>query len=86
MCDSFLISCYFEISVQVKFLLSKQIIAEGVRGSSYTGDIAIDDFKVLNGVSCSIIPTSADPNAPTTSAPVTTVPLTTTPARKYTLV
>ena len=66
--------------------MSKQIIAEGVRGSSYTGDIAIDDFKVLNGVSCSIIPTSADPNAPTTSAPVTTVPPTTTPACKYTLV
>ncbi|CAH3165361.1 unnamed protein product, partial [Porites evermanni] len=76
LCDSFLISCYFEIS----------IIAEGVRGSSYTGDIAIDDFKVLNGVSCSIIPTNADPNSPTTSAPVTTVPPTTTPARKYTLV
>jgi len=40
-----------------------KIIAEGVRGNSYTGDIAIDDFKIISGVSCQITPASANPYA-----------------------
>lgn len=56
----------------------QQIIAEGVRGTSYTGDIAIDDFKFLSGISCQLTPPSADPNAPTT-APSTTAAVVTTP-------
>lgn len=60
-----------------------QIIAEGVRGSSFRGDIAIDDFKIFSGVSCQITPLSASPNAPTTSAPLTTAAATTTPPREF---
>lgn len=60
-----------------------QIIAEGVRGSSFRGDIAIDDFKIFSGVSCQITPLSASPNAPTTSAPLTTAGATTTPPREF---
>ena len=60
-----------------------QIIAEGIRGTSYTGDIAIDDFKFISGVSCQITPASANPNAQTTK-PSTTLPVTTTPVvRKF---
>jgi len=33
-----------------------KIIVEGVSGNSYTGDIAIDDFKVNSGVSCQTTP------------------------------
>ena len=37
-------------------LFPLQIIVEGVSGNSYTGDIAIDDFKVNSGVSCQTTP------------------------------
>ncbi len=47
-----------------------QIVFEGVVGSSYTGDIAIDDITLTN-FRCSHIPTVA---APPTLAPTTTVP------------
>ena len=60
-----------------------QIIAEGVRGFSFQGDIAIDDFKIFSGVSCQITPLSASPNAPTTSAPLTTAGATTAPPREF---
>ena len=41
-------------------ILFMQIIVEGVRGTSYTGDIAVDDFKFRNG-RCSIVPAAANP-------------------------
>jgi len=40
----------------VLLLFPLQIIAEGVRGNSYTGDIAIDDFKIISDGSCQTTP------------------------------
>ena len=31
-------------------LIAKQITFEGIRGSSYTGDIAIDDVSLMEGI------------------------------------
>lgn len=54
---------------------------EGVRGSSYLGDIAIDDFKFRKG-SCDIVPVSANPLISTTP-PATTVSPTTISGNKH---
>jgi len=40
----------------VILLFTLQIIVEGVRGNRDTGDIAIDDFKIISGVSCQTTP------------------------------
>ena len=32
------------------FLIATQITFEGIRGSSYTGDIAIDDVSLMEGI------------------------------------
>ncbi|XP_046856415.1 uncharacterized protein LOC124449513 [Xenia sp. Carnegie-2017] len=50
-----------------------RIIVEGVRGSSYTGDIALDDFVFLNG-SCDIHPTYAEPRLINTTATIYPTP------------
>ncbi|XP_071828952.1 scavenger receptor cysteine-rich type 1 protein M130-like isoform X6 [Apostichopus japonicus] len=52
--------------VQVYVYSTTQIVFEGVRGSSYTGDIALDDIDIANG-SCSFV----------TSTPETTTFVTT---------
>ncbi|CAB3978524.1 MAM and LDL-receptor class A domain-containing 2-like, partial [Paramuricea clavata] len=49
-------------------LKQHRIIVEGVRGSSYQGDIAVDDFKFRSG-RCSIVPASASPTTPPTQTP-----------------
>ena len=56
------------------FLL--KLIIEGVRGSGYTGDIAIDDFE-FKSAACSTVPPNAQPGAATTSPPTTPVVSTT---------
>jgi hypothetical protein len=63
-------------------LLFFQIIIEGIRGTGFTGDIAVDDFKFKIG-SCSILPASAKPSTPTTQVaqPLTTNPPTTPPCK-----
>ena len=33
----------------INFIFDQQVLFEGVRGTSYTGDIAIDDFKLMDG-------------------------------------
>ncbi|XP_046559779.1 MAM and LDL-receptor class A domain-containing protein 1-like [Haliotis rubra] len=53
---------------------SYTIVFEGVRGISYTGDIAIDDITVMTGY-CGMIPNAARPTVtqkPTTTAPQST--------------
>ncbi|EDO47787.1 predicted protein [Nematostella vectensis] len=57
---------------------SYQIVIEGIRGTSYTGDIAIDDFVFLDGISCSIVPSDAGgaiTTPPTTPLITTTQPV-----------
>ncbi|XP_046862366.1 uncharacterized protein LOC124455778 [Xenia sp. Carnegie-2017] len=49
------------------------IIVEGVCGSSYTGDIALDDFVFFNG-SCDIHPTYAEPRFINTTATIFPTP------------
>jgi hypothetical protein len=51
-----------------------QFVFEGVVGSSYTGDIALDDIQIVNQA-CSVLPLGANPNP--TSSP--TIPTVTTP-------
>ena len=56
------------------------MIVEGVRGTNYQGDIAIDDI-IFSSSKCGVLPSNALPSlsttvttpltAPTTSAPVT---------------
>ena len=54
-----------------------------MRGTSYTGNIAIDDFKFISGVNCQITPANANPNVQTTK-PSTTLLVTTDPVvRKF---
>lgn len=61
-----------------------QITFEGVRGQSYSGDIAIDDVEFVVGT-CPIVPVRAKPTNPWTtpsSAPtVTTVGPTAAPSK-----
>ncbi|XP_047128245.1 MAM and LDL-receptor class A domain-containing protein 1 isoform X1 [Hydra vulgaris] len=45
-----------------------QIVVEAIRGASYTGDIAVDDFEFTVG-SCSLLPIKAWPPGKTTLAP-----------------
>ena len=33
----------------INIIFDQQVLFEGVRGTSYTGDIAIDDFKLMDG-------------------------------------
>lgn len=40
------------------FFLSKQIIFEYVRGTSYSGDIAVDDIAFPTGSCMALVPTS----------------------------
>ena len=39
---------YYEINILIKGILL-QVTFEGIRGSSYTGDAAIDDVSIANG-------------------------------------
>ena len=50
-----------------------QFVFEGVIGSSYAGDIALDDIQIIDQ-SCSILPVNANPSktALTTPKPVST--------------
>ncbi|KAM7427033.1 hypothetical protein ABFA07_021757 [Porites harrisoni] len=57
---------WIEAAVNVRFSGKYQISFEGVAGSSYTGDIAIDDVSLVPG-SCS----SVTPPPPSTPAPPT---------------
>ena len=51
---------------------SQQIVFEGIRGSSYTGDIALDDITFTVGASnCILQPSDALPPGWTTAAPPT---------------
>ena len=56
----------------------KQVVFEGIRGNSHTGDIALDDISFTVGAgSCTLQPYDARPPprmttvAPTTSTPTT---------------
>eukprot|EP00794_Sanderia_malayensis_P017044 gene17044-18759_t len=49
------------------------ITVEGVRGTSYTGDIAIDDFVFRDGA-CTVVPAKASPNSVVTTVPPTRSP------------
>ena len=44
---------------------------EGIRGSSFTGDIAIDDFVCKSGT-CAILPASAKPGTQVSTTPLPT--------------
>jgi len=55
------------------------IVFEGIRGSGYRGDIAIDDILIKDG-DCSTLPASANPiTPPTVTTPVVTTPFTLPP-------
>ena len=55
----------------------KQVVFEGVRGNSYTGDIALDDISFTVGAgSCTLQPYDALPPGMTTAAPTTLTPTT----------
>ena len=54
-------------------LLITQVVFEGVAGTGYMGDIAIDDVLVFQKNDCAIIPSSAQPRLPTPT-PVPTPP------------
>ena len=48
---------------------------EGIRGNSYTGDIALDDISFTVGAgSCTLQPYDALPPGMTTAAPTTSTP------------
>ncbi|XP_052085693.1 MAM and LDL-receptor class A domain-containing protein 2-like [Mytilus californianus] len=55
-----------------------KITIEGVRGSGWASDIAIDDLSLIPG-SCANPVTAGPTNSPTTTAPMTTKPTTTQP-------
>ena len=42
---------------------------EGVVGSGYEGDIAIDDIQIVDQA-CSVFPTAADPSPSTPTGPI----------------
>ena len=52
-----------------------QFVFEGVVGSGYAGDVAIDDIQIVDQT-CSVLPTAADPspNPTTPTAPPVTLP------------
>jgi len=55
----------------------KQVVFEGIRGNSYTGDIALDDISFTVGPgSCTLQPYDALPPGMTTAAPTTSAPAT----------
>ncbi|XP_046860028.1 uncharacterized protein LOC124453273 isoform X2 [Xenia sp. Carnegie-2017] len=61
--------------VTTKFTEAKtRIIVEGVRGSRFRGDIALDDFVFLSG-SCDIHPTYAEPRFMDTTATISPTPM-----------
>lgn len=59
----------FKIAVNTIFV---QVVIEAVRGSSYTGDIAVDDIEFTSGA-CSFFPTNAWPAGRSTPVPTVTV-------------
>ena len=55
----------------------KQVVFEGIRGNSYTGDIALDDISFTVGAdSCTLQPYDALPPGMTTATPTTSTPTT----------
>ena len=55
----------------------KQVVFEGIRGNSHTGDIALDDISFTVGAgSCTLQPHDALPPGMTTVAPTTSTPTT----------
>ena len=55
----------------------KQVVFEGIRGNSHTGDIALDDISFTVGAgSCTLQPYDALPPGMTTAAPTTSTPTT----------
>jgi len=58
-----------------------QIVFEGIRGTGYQGDIAIDDIAFTVGA-CVVLPHNAVPTLPPTTA-ASTAPPTTPPKGKF---
>ncbi|XP_052085695.1 MAM and LDL-receptor class A domain-containing protein 1-like isoform X2 [Mytilus californianus] len=63
--------------VDIPAINGLKITIEGVRGSGWSSDIAIDDLSLIPGT-CGNPVTAGPTNAPTTTTPTTTTPTTTT--------
>ena len=57
-----------EWSIHGSFVLF-QFVFEGVVGSGYEGDIAIDDIQIVDQA-CSVFPSAADPSPSTPTGPI----------------
>ena len=77
----FLLSCFFKQSeciLYLNFIIGfKQVVFEGIRGNSFTGDIALDDITFTVGMAnCSLQPFDALPPGMTTAPPTVLTPTT----------
>ena len=58
----------------------KQVVFEGIRGNTYTGDIALDDISFTAGMAnCSVQPSDALPAGMTTVRPTASTPSSVSP-------
>ena len=58
----------------------KQVVFEGIRGNTYTGDIALDDISFTAGMTnCSVQPSDALPPGMTTVRPTVSTPSSVSP-------
>ena len=67
-----------ECILYLNFIIGfKQVVFEGIRGNSFTGDIALDDITFTVGMAnCSLEPFDALPPGMTTAAPTALTPTT----------